>query len=177
MCKFSLTPEGPAGALLCCVEDVASTGWKIFIKENISFPPKGYLIESGLWLLNLWILSKQNKMFQKHCLSCQLKRLAYIQSGFNSKLNHRELLPRRKTPLEFSWKRYLWCKRPQGKVSGENIIKCHTVARTAGKKNNSTWKMTKYEGLVKIFLCLWKKWTTVDCMFNQLASVSKFCIS
>lgn len=27
-----------------------------------------------------------------------------------------------------------------------------------------------------IFMLYEKKWTTVDCMFNQLASVSKFCM-
>lgn len=50
VCKFSLTPEGLAEALLCCVEDVASrsTGWRIFIYEKILVPPKRYLIESGL---------------------------------------------------------------------------------------------------------------------------------
>lgn len=37
--------------------------------------------------------------------------------------------------------------------------------------------MTKYGGLVKIFLYFMKKkWTTVDFMFNKLASVSKFCV-
>lgn len=70
----------------------------------------------------------------KHCSSCQWKEFAYINSGFNSKLSRRELLSGWKMLPETSQKRCLWCKRPQGKVSGESIIKCHISGKGREKK-------------------------------------------